>query len=73
LALFSEEPSRILISFAPERGNEVRALAQAAGAPLLRLGEVGGDELEITGNCRVSVTALSEAWRGGLPDVLARR
>ena len=72
LALFSEEPSRIVISFGPEREAEVLALCRTAGAPLLVLGSVGGDELVIEGHCRVPVTALSEAWRGGLPAVLGK-
>jgi phosphoribosylformylglycinamidine synthase subunit PurL len=72
LALFSEEPSRIVVSFTPEREAEVRSLAQAAGAPLLILCEVGGDELVIESHCRVPVTALSEAWRSGLLDVLGK-
>ncbi len=70
LALFSEEPSRIVVSYPPAREAEVQAAAKAAGAPLLVLGSVGGDELAIEGACRVPVAALSEAWRGGLPDVL---
>ncbi len=73
LALFSEEPSRIIVSFAPEHEGELLAMARAAGAPLLIVGEVGGDELAIEGHCRVPVTALSEAWRSGLLDVLRKR
>ncbi|HUB08857.1 MAG TPA: phosphoribosylformylglycinamidine synthase subunit PurL [Myxococcales bacterium] len=70
LALFSEEPSRIVISFAPNVEAQVRAAAKEAGAPLDILGDVGGDELAIEGVGRVPVTTLSEAWRGGLPAVL---
>jgi hypothetical protein len=50
----------------------VVGLCRVAGAPLLMLGEVGGDELVIEGHCRVPVTALSEAWRSGIPAVLRR-
>ncbi|MHB8417761.1 MAG: phosphoribosylformylglycinamidine synthase subunit PurL [Myxococcales bacterium] len=72
LALFSEEPSRIVVSYDPTREQEVREGARAAGAPFLPLGTVGGDELSIAGCGSAAVTALSEAWRGGLLDVLGR-
>jgi phosphoribosylformylglycinamidine synthase len=73
LALFSEEPSRLVVSFPQQHVKELLAMTLAAGVPVLMLGEVGGDELEIVGHCRVPVSALSEAWRAGISDVLARR
>ena len=70
LALFSEEPSRIVISFSPERLAQVRTTAAAAGAPLTVLGEVRGDALAIDDRLRVPITELSNAWRTGLEAVL---
>jgi phosphoribosylformylglycinamidine synthase len=70
--LFGEEGSRIVVSLPPERWPELEALAQAAGAPLVRLGVVGGDRLEIQGAVSVPVAELAAAWRAGLPRVLGR-
>jgi phosphoribosylformylglycinamidine synthase len=68
--LFGEDASRIVVSLPPARWAELEALAQAAGAPLVRLGAVGGDRLEIAGALSVPVAELSAAWRDGLPRVL---
>jgi phosphoribosylformylglycinamidine synthase II len=68
--LFGEDASRIVVSLPPERWPELEALAHAAGAPLVRLGAVGGDRLEIQGALSVPVAELAASWRGGLPRVL---
>ena len=70
--LFGEEGSRIVVSLPPERWPELEALAHAAGAPLVRLGVVGGDRLEIEGAISVPVAELASAWRSGLQRVLDR-
>ena len=70
--LFGEEGSRIVVSLPPERWPELEALAHAAGAPLIRLGVVGGDRLEIEGAISVPVAELASAWRSGLQRVLDR-
>ncbi len=72
LALFSEEPSRIVLSFDPARRGEVARVAADHGAPLLELGEVGGERLEIAGVLAVEISKLDAAWRGGFLDVVAR-
>ncbi len=72
LALFSEEPSRIVVSFGPERREEVERAAAAARAPFSTLGVVGGDALAVAGLVGLSVSRLADAWRGGLPAVLGR-
>jgi len=68
--LFSESPSRIIISFGPEATDEVRAIAQNNNAPFTILGQVGGTELRIAVNGYSAVTAsvadLEATWRDAL-------
>src|SRR6202012_751534 len=45
--LFGEAPSRIVVSFRPEREAEVRALAERCGAPMTLIGATGGRRLHI--------------------------
>ena len=70
--LFGEEPSRIVVSLSHEALPRLEAIARECGAPLLRLGAVGGDRLEIQGALSVPVSDLAAAWRDGLPRVLRR-
>jgi phosphoribosylformylglycinamidine synthase subunit PurL len=51
---------------------ELEAIAKACGAPVIRLGAVGGDRLEIQGALSVPVADLAHAWRDGIPSVLRR-
>ena len=64
--LFSESQSRILVSVAPDRADELEALAEERGVPLSRLGVTGGDDLSIRVNgtraIQRPVAALREAW-----------
>ena len=55
--LFSESPSRALVSLAPENLDRLRAAAAALGVPMTPLGEVGGDTLD----CGGFEVALAEA------------
>ena len=70
--LFGEEPSRILVSLPHGRLSRLLELARAAGAPVVTLGAVGGDRLEIQGALSVPVAELAAAWRDGIPRVLRR-
>jgi phosphoribosylformylglycinamidine synthase subunit PurL len=71
-ALFGEDASRIVVSVPPASAPRLEALAKACGAPLIRLGAVGGDMLEIQGALSVPVTELGRSWRDGIPAVLRR-
>ena len=68
--LFSESPSRIIISFDPAATDEVRAIAQYSNVPFTILGHVGGTELRIAVNGETSVNApvadLESVWRNAL-------
>ena len=70
--LFGEDASRIVVSMPKESSARFVALAQECGAPVIRLGAVGGDTLEIQGALSVPVAELAKAWREGIPAVLRR-
>jgi phosphoribosylformylglycinamidine synthase II len=72
--LFSESPSRIVISFAAEAESQIKELASAAGAPFEIIGIVSGERLNIAVNSEaavdVDVNELEGLWRNGLPRKL---
>jgi phosphoribosylformylglycinamidine synthase subunit PurL len=70
--LFGEDASRIVVSMPQESAARFVELAQACGAPVIRLGAVGGDTLEIQGALSVPIAELARAWRDGIPAVLRR-
>ena len=73
LDVFSEEPSRILVSFDAHCEPEVRAMVKTYGAALNVLGDVGGSELLLLGNGGVPVEALAQAYRAGFPEIFAAK
>jgi phosphoribosylformylglycinamidine synthase len=69
--LFSEAPSRVVLCVAPGAAEEeVRRAAGAAGLPLLRLGEAGGDRLVVEGLVDLGLAKATERWRAALPALL---
>jgi phosphoribosylformylglycinamidine synthase subunit PurL len=68
--LFSEEPTRILVSFAPADAERVRMLCDAHGVPLAILGEVAGDRLAIDDVLDVSVAELALAHHRALESIV---
>ncbi|MCI0524560.1 MAG: phosphoribosylformylglycinamidine synthase subunit PurL [Acidobacteria bacterium] len=74
--LFSESPSRIIISAKPEHVDRLREIARQNGVVCEVIGETGGDQLSIVcdGESLVegSVAALESAWRNSLPLHLDR-
>jgi len=71
--LFGEDPTRVVLSFAPGRQDEVVELCRRSGVPCAVVGEVGGDALRVDGMFDVPVAALSRAYRSGIPAVLKRK
>ena len=76
LLVFGEAPSRIVISFPPEREAEVRAMAAQHGAPMAVIGATGGRRLTIyqqsaRARRRSAVDELATAWRGGFRSVVS--
>jgi phosphoribosylformylglycinamidine synthase len=70
--LFGEDASRIVVSLPNANVARLEAIAKECGAPVIRLGAVGGDRLDIQGALSVPVGDLARAWRDGLPSVLRR-
>lgn len=72
--LFSESPSRILISFEEASLGAIQVIAARANCPLTILGRVGTDSLRITADgeevVSVSVEELELAWRSSLANRL---
>ena len=73
-SLFSESPSRIVISFDPADENAVQEIAARHHAPFAILGRVGGTRLKIAVNGTEAVAAeisdLEAGWRAALSDKL---
>ena len=72
--LFSESPSRIIVSFASSDADALQAIADRNSVPILILGRVGGTKLtiEVNGNEEIAaeVSDLEAAWRGALSGKL---
>ena len=72
--LFSETPSRIVISFDAADEQTIRAIAAEKNAPFAVIGRVGGSDLTINvaGQAVVSqsVSDLEQTWRNGLSNKL---
>ena len=68
--LFSESPSRIIVTFDPSETASIQEIAESHKSPFAIIGAVGGSQLMITANGEVvvaaDVTELESAWRGGL-------
>ncbi len=73
--LFSESPSRIVISFAPEKLSDVEAIAKQFNCPFAVIGKVSGGTLNIRleGKDAISVSAaeLESVWKNSLEKKLA--
>jgi len=72
--LFSESPSRIIVSFNAADANALKEIAESNNAPFIILGRVGGTRLAISVNGNEAVSAdvsdLEAAWRSALSDKL---
>jgi phosphoribosylformylglycinamidine synthase II len=68
--LFSEEPTRVLVSFAPDREKEVRAICARHEVPFEALGKVGGDAVSIDGCLDVPVRVLADAHHRALEPIV---
>jgi phosphoribosylformylglycinamidine synthase subunit PurL len=72
--LFSESPSRIVISFERHSQKTIEEIAARAHCPLTILGSVGGTHLQVRVNGSEAINApvdrLELAWRNSLSDKL---
>ena len=71
-ALFGESPSGIVLVVDPAQQDRVLALARAHDVATWRLGEVGGDLLEIAPVIGMPVASLADAHARGLPRALGK-
>ncbi|MBW7956649.1 MAG: phosphoribosylformylglycinamidine synthase subunit PurL [Deltaproteobacteria bacterium] len=63
-ALFGESQSRIVISLAEDDLNEMKAIAEKAGAPFKVIGRVGGTSLKIGRFIDIGLDRVRDAWSG---------
>jgi phosphoribosylformylglycinamidine synthase II len=72
--LFGETPSRIVISFLPEKLSEIEAIAGENDCPFQVIGKVSGADLKIKFNgnevVSASVSELENAWKLSLENQL---
>jgi phosphoribosylformylglycinamidine synthase len=68
--LFSESPSRIIVSFDETSLGRVQEIAALNGCPLTLLGHTGGKSLIVSADgeevINLNVNLIEEAWRGSL-------
>lgn len=74
VALFSESQSRIILTSAPERAEELKAAVAAYGVPVEIIGAVGGDRLRVNldGAAALdeSVIQLKSIWEDAIPCLM---
>ncbi|HEX2271122.1 MAG TPA: phosphoribosylformylglycinamidine synthase subunit PurL, partial [Pyrinomonadaceae bacterium] len=68
--LFSESPSRIVVSFDQAVVDQIREIAERQNAPFTILGHVGGNSLRVVVDeqevLNADIAELESAWRNGL-------
>jgi len=71
VGLFAEVQSRVVASVPAEQAAELEKKALAAGVPITRLGEVGGDALVVRGQAgellHLPTRLMDETWRNAIP------
>ncbi|MCL6605253.1 MAG: phosphoribosylformylglycinamidine synthase subunit PurL [Paenibacillus sp.] len=74
VALFSETQSRIVLTSAPDRAEELKAAIAAAGVPVEIIGTVGGDRLRVnldgTSVLDEPVAELKFIWEDAIPCLM---
>jgi hypothetical protein len=68
--LFTEAPSRVVVSVPDGQVDSVRREADERGVGLLELGVAGGDRLVVDGFVDLDVSDAVEAYRSKLPRAL---
>jgi phosphoribosylformylglycinamidine synthase len=69
--LFGEDQGRYLVTCAGSEAEALLAQMQKAGVPVVRLGQVGGAALTVTGHGSISVAELTQIHEGWLPGYMA--
>ncbi|HSK74292.1 MAG TPA: phosphoribosylformylglycinamidine synthase subunit PurL [Pyrinomonadaceae bacterium] len=72
--LFSESPSRIVVSFAPDKLEEIKAIAKENDCPFEVIGKIGGEDLKISVNgaevISKPIAELEKIWKTSLENSL---
>ena len=69
--LFSEEPTRILVSISPSKVGEVGDVCARYGVPFEKIGTVTGQTVAIEGVCEVPVEELAESHASALDSIVS--
>ncbi len=67
---FSESASRVVLSVAPDRLNEVLGRAGSGRVPAMILGDAVGTDLHAVGVFSVTLAAADHAWRDAIPSIM---
>ncbi|MDQ3432309.1 MAG: phosphoribosylformylglycinamidine synthase subunit PurL [Actinomycetota bacterium] len=67
VTLFAESAARVVVAVAPSAELRVTEMCRAHRVPVVRLGVVGGDALDVEGLLRVPLTELRAAYEGTFP------
>ncbi|MBD3234019.1 MAG: phosphoribosylformylglycinamidine synthase subunit PurL [candidate division Zixibacteria bacterium] len=68
--LFSEAPSRVIVSCSEENIEEMERLAHKSKIPLQLIGTVGGKRMQINDRISIPVTKLQKEYESGLPRLM---
>jgi phosphoribosylformylglycinamidine synthase len=69
--LFSEEPTRIIVSLSASKVGEVGDICKRYGVPFEKIGTVAGQTLAIQGVCEVPVEELAESHAAALDTIVS--
>ncbi|MBT2289127.1 phosphoribosylformylglycinamidine synthase subunit PurL [Paenibacillus albidus] len=74
VALFSESQSRLVLTAAPDRAEELKAVIAAGGVPVEIIGTVGGDRLRVnldgTKALDEALVELKSVWEDAIPCLM---
>ncbi|QQR91714.1 MAG: phosphoribosylformylglycinamidine synthase subunit PurL [Myxococcales bacterium] len=68
--LFSEEPTRVVVSYEPENRVKLETLCQRYGLPFVFLGTVATEHLSVSPYLKVAVKALKNSFDAALDEIL---
>ena len=68
--LFGESAARIIVSAKPEDADAVISIARELGAPVKRIGTVGGRLISIKDILSVDLAELHAHWSGAMKEMM---
>jgi phosphoribosylformylglycinamidine (FGAM) synthase-like enzyme len=70
VGLFAESAARVLVTVTADRADDLVALAETHGVPVVPIGRTGGDALVVADQFEIPVVELRETWTVTLPAAL---